>query len=84
MRCDPIREGIRERGRPACAATCDDGSSGSVGGDGMTAGIRAGRGDALPRPAPAPGVPLGVIISEHVFLSIAVCAESAGDELTPG
>ncbi len=36
----------------------------------MTAAFRAGRGDVLPRPAPAPGVPLGVNGSELMFLPI--------------
>ncbi len=38
-------------------------------GNWMTAGVRAGRGVALPRPAPPPSVPLDASI-EHMFLFV--------------
>jgi hypothetical protein len=61
---DPRGADPGARGRRRCDLR--RASSGSAGGDGMTADFRAGQGVALPRPAPLPGVPLDIMI-EHLF-----------------
>ena len=52
------------------AATCEEGPPGANFRDLDDGWARAGRGSALPRPAPAPDVPLARIISEQMFLSM--------------
>ena len=58
--------------------TGEDGSTGSVAWDLYNGWARAGRGRALPRPAPAPDVPLIRILSEQMFFSTVSVREWPG------